>query len=692
MRMNTLARAVARAASRVQVLSDYISMTGGLDEITAPLSRPEGRARASQNFEAEQLGGYRRIAGYERYSGKAKPSDALYSILSATITGSPAVGNTLTGATSGATGYIIALPADGFVITKVVGTFVIGENLNVGGPVIAVATSAALPSSASTQLLHAQYRNLAADVYRALIAKVPGEGDILGVWLYNDVVYAFRNNVGSTLAEMYKSTTSGWSKIVFEYEVGFTAGSGSLDDGDTLTQGGVTATIRRVVVRTGAIAGSNAVGILVISVTAGGNFAAGAATSTGGGTCTLTGAQTAITLTIDGRFEFITENFFGSTNTKRMYGCDGVNRAFEFDGSYFVPIPTGMTVDKPNHIWAHRKHLMLSFKSSVQNSSIGAPFGWSPITGAAELGMGDDVTGFATVPGSDAGGALAIFTRNRLSILYGSSSADWNLIPYKNELGAFPYTIQEIGYTVFLDDRGITDIQTAQSFGNFAHGVLSGLVRDTLTTYKPLASASCVSRERSQYRLFFSNNYALYLTAVGRKIVGIMPILFESPVLCCCSAELNDGTEAMFFGSDDGYIYQMDKGTSFDGEEIEYYLDLAYNFAKSPRITKRYRDVMLEMSGSSYVEIDFGYSLGYGTVDLSQPSSETVTNNFAETLWDGFTWDQFFWDGQTLIPSVIGLEGEAENISLGFRGSSDYFEPFTLTGAVVQYTPRQRRR
>lgn len=690
--MNALSRAVSRAASRVSVLADYIGMTGGLDEITAPLSRLPGRARAAQNFEAEQLGGYRRIGGYERYSGKAKPSDALYSILSASISGSPAVGNTLTGATSGATGYIIALPGSAFVITKVVGTFVSGENLHVGAGTIAVASSAALPSSAATPILHAQYRNLAADVYRALIAAVPGEGDVLGVWLYNDVVYAFRNNVGSTFAEMYKSTGSGWSLVAFEYEVAFTAGSGGLEDGDTLTQGGVTATIRRVVIRTGALAGSNAVGILVISAPAGGNFAAGAATSTGAGACTLSGAHAAITLAIDGRFEFITENFFGSTITKRMYGCDGVNRAFEFDGSYFVPIPTGMTVDKPNHIAAHRKHLMLAFKSSVQNSSIGAPYGWSPVSGASEVGMGDDVTGFAKVPGSDAGGALAIFTRNRLSILYGSSSADWNLSSYKDELGALPYTIQDIGYAVFLDDRGITDIQTAQTFGNFAHGVLSGLVRNTVTTFKSLAVASCVSRDRSQYRLFFSNSYALYMTAVGKKIVGIMPMLFEAPVLCCCSGEMNDGTEAMFFGSDDGFIYQMDKGTSFDGTAIEAFLDLAYNFAKSPRITKRYRDAMLEMSGSGYAELSFGYSLGYGSTTISQPSNESVVTNFAESRWDGFTWDQFFWDGQTLIPNTVDMDGEAENVSLGFRSNADYFEPFTLTGAVVQHTPRQRKR
>lgn len=694
MRSSAVARAVQQAVGNVQVIPEYIPMIGGLDEITAPLSRKPGKLRRAQNFEAAQLGGYSRISGYERFDGRPKPSAAQYAILAATITGSPSVGQTLTGATSGATGVIIALPAsnDQFVLTKVTGTYQAGENLNVGGPTIATATSSQVPDSASTPLLHATYRNLAADEYRDDIAAVPGSGEIRGGFTYNDVTYVFRNNAGGTAAALYKSTASGWSLVSFEHEVTYSSGSGSVDDGDTLTQGGVTATVRRVLVRTGSLSGGTAAGTLVISAPSGGNFAAGAATTTGGGTLTLGGVQTAITLLPSGRFETVQENFGGGANTKRVYGCDGVNRGFEFDGSYFVPIPTGMSPDTPLHVAAHKKQLFFSFLGSSQNSGPGTPFAWTPVLGATEIAMGDTITGYGKLPGSEQNAALPIFTRNRLSILYGSSSADFNLVPYRDELGAYPYTIQDIGYAVFLDDRGITDILTSQKFGNFSHGIISEEVRKFVNQRRTIATASCISRDKSQYRLFFSDGYGLFITSRGRKLVGIMPVVFDNIVRCAWSSEMNDGSEVMFFGSDDGFLYQMDRGTSFDGDPINYYFELAYNFSRSPRTIKVYRDTMLEVEGDGYAEFSFGYSLGYGTSDLEQPASENVVTSFSPVFWDAFVWDQFVWDGQTLLPSIVDMGGEAENVSLGVSGSSDFYAPFTITGVVLQFTPRRRMR
>jgi len=35
------------------------------------------------------------------------------------------------------------------------------------------------------------------------------------------------------------------------------------------------------------------------------------------------------------------------------------------------------------------------------------------------------------------------------------------------------------------------------------------------------------------------------------------------------------------------------------------------------------------------------------------------------------------------------MEGEAENYSLAIRGTSDYFPPFTITGATTHYTKRK---
>ena len=48
---------------------------------------------------------------------------------------------------------------------------------------------------------------------RAIIQEVPGEGNVLGVWVFSGNIYAFRNKTGGATAGMYKTTSTGWEEI-----------------------------------------------------------------------------------------------------------------------------------------------------------------------------------------------------------------------------------------------------------------------------------------------------------------------------------------------------------------------------------------------------------------------------------------------------------------------------------------------
>lgn len=671
---------------------DSFQFKGGLDLVTPRFQVTPGAARQAQNFECDVEGGYVMSIGYERFDGQPKPSDASYYILAAAITGAFAVGNTLTGATSAATGKIISSATGYFVLTKVTGTFVAGENLNVGGPTIAVCSAGAVISGASTAKLSAQYTNLAADVYRADITTVPGSGSVLGVWEYNGSKYAFRNNAGGTACVMFKSSVAGWVAVTLTKEISFTAGGGNIADGQVLTKGAVTATIQRVVVQTGTLGAGTAAGRLIITTVVGGPFTAGAATTSGGGTLTLSGAETQITLLPSGRFEFDNVNFGGSTSTKRMYGCDGANRMFEFDGTVFVPIVTGMSPDTPKYLRGHKNHLFAAFKSSAQHSGIGLPYQWTAVTGAAELALGDDITGFMPQPGAQDTGAMAITTRNKIAILYGTSSTTWNLVTYQEEVGAFNYTVQHVGFTLMLDDRGITTLATSQAFGNFAHGSISNRIKPLLNEKKTRAIASMVVREKDQYRLFFNDKTGVYATFKGDKMLGIMPILLAHTMTCCCSREVQDGTEEIFFGTDDGYVMQMERGTSHDGDEIAYRLDAQFNASKSLRQLKRYRAAILDVSGPGYCEFSTSYDMAWANANVPQGDSQTLTRESLPDAWDTGSWDVGFWDGETLTPSEMELSGTAENISIKFSAQSDYISPLKLSGVIYRFTQRRSLR
>ncbi len=674
-------------------ITEFIGFDGGLDLVTPPLMVPSGRCRSAQNYELDTMGGYKRCLGYERYSGKAKPSDATYKYIPATVTGVVAVGDTVTGATSAATGIVIASASDRIVVTRVSGNFTSGENITISASVVAVTTAAAYADGGDSQDQRAQYLNLAADNYRASIAAVTGSGSILGLKYFAGNLYAIRNNAGGTAAEWFKASSSGWTAVTFGEEISFSNANTNVAAGDTLSRGGVTSTISRVVVQTGTLVSGTNTGRLIITGRSGGNYTAGAATSTGSGTLTLGGVQTAISFLPGGRFVFKVYNF---GNGDHLYGCDGVNRAFEFDGTVMTPITTGMTSDTPHLLSAHKNHLFLAFSNSMQHSGIGNPYTWTIVSGAGELNLGNTITGMLPMPGDNvAGGAMACFTTQRTYLLYGNSSADWQLVTQRSDIGAQTYTAQFIDTAYYLDLRGITSLNQSQNFGNFEAASLSALVRPFLIESKGRQVDSCVVKDKNQYRLLFTGGRMLVMTMRADGVAGFMPMSFPDEIVLLEQSESTDGSELVFYASNSGMVYQAERGTSFDGAAIEAFMLMTFNHSKSPRVLKQYRKMVFEVGALGYAQFYFAAELNYASPEIEQISSETVSfgsGNLGVGTWDTGTWDASSWDGTTLLPAELAISGVAQNISMRITQFSDYHEPLTFHGGLLHYSPRRQMR
>ncbi len=682
------------------VTGQGVTYPGGLDLTTPSLSLQPGALRGCVNYECAQSGGYSRIKGYERSDGRAAPSDAAYQIIQlVSFTNIPTAGQSVTQAVSGATGTIIAISnvtgSYYVAVTQVVGAFDYSHAISVGATPIGTATT---PTTIVTPLVNAQYLAAAADVYRALIGAVPGSGNVTGVvgmaFSGLDNVYAFRPNVGGTAVALYKQSAAGWVLVPFFNSVSFSAG-GIVEpaDGTTLTQGGVTATIKRVMTQSGIWASSTAAGVFVVANPTGGNFSAGAATI-GGVTVTLAGIQTAITLAPGGRFEFVKSNFSGQSATRRIYGCDGVNKAFEFDGETLAPITTGLTNDAPSHIASHKNMLFLSYQSSVIHSGIGVPFKYSALDGGGEIATGDVVTGMITMPGDQSSAALSVFQRSNTSILYGTSEADFNFVSLNTGAGALAYSAQNMFDTFVFDDLGVITLRATLNYGNFLSNTLTKNILPFVLQQRQKVTATACMRSKSQYRTFFSDGYALWLTMVNQQYLGPAIILFPNPVYCVDEGETITGDEFAYFGSNDGdgYVYQMEKGTSFDGESIDAYITLAWDAIKSPRILKRFRAASIEIQGTAYASVQFGYQLGYGSPNIGQPTAVEYPSNFSGAFWDQFTWDAFVWDGQTLSPTDVDVTGTAENIQVTITSTTNYIDAFTVNSIIHQYSSRRGMR
>lgn len=669
----------------VDVRPDSVVIGGGMNLSVPPLFAKPGTARLAYNYEYAVDGGVERVRGLDAFDGRTAPSSAAYVMLqcSATISGI-SIGDTVEGSTSAATGKVIYISGDKIAMTRISGTFVV-EDLEVSSVVKATVSNTA---PAIDGFVENTIYKLAADDYQADITKVPGSGRVRGLAVLNDEVFAWRDNVGATAMVLHKATTSGWTAVDLGEEVSFTGGSTEYSDGETLTQGGASATIARVVLESGTWGGT-AAGRFIITGRTGGNFSAGA--SGGGGVATLSGAQTAITLSAGGRVRTDAYTFTAAQSDKRLYGCDGVNREFEFDGTVYVPLSTGMGSIRATSVRCHKNHLFFGYRGSLQHSAIGNPYVWSAVFGASELGTGDEITNLISVGGATAAAAMMVTCRNALFVLYGTSSSDWELLPLSRVSGAQADSAQDIGGVVALDTPGVVRYPATQDFGNFAWDTVSLQIQSLLRGKECVCSV--FETNYFKYRLFFSDGTAISGLPKGQREFDWSVLAYGRTIVLAEHAEIA-GIARTFYADDDGWVYEADKGRSFAGDSIAYALKLQPLSQRSPMVEKTYRDAQLEMQTTSACTIYT--SAEFGSSDAGEPEGATEQIETAQYgaggLYDLSDYNESYWGVTAVARKMVPVEGDGTNVSLTVAGNSDNEQTHTLYSATVFYTPRRLAR
>jgi hypothetical protein len=683
-----------------QVAYDRIDLAGGLDLLTPTLSLPPGICRAAQNFEISITGGYSRIGGYERYDGHVSPSSATYTAMTLGSLGSITAGTAITGATSGATatccGTNTGTVGNLIGITAVTGSFSVGENIQVGG--ITQGVLLAFPSTVTDPYTAALYQEGASNVARNNISKVPGSGSILGLFNLSGTWYAFRNNAGGTVANLYKSTGGGWVQVAYGKELLYTAGAGTQPAAGATVTGatsGATGVIAAVINQTGTVVSGvptwvGSTGRFIFSSTTG-TFTNGEALQVSAATvATGSGTQIQIAPAPGGTYSIDIGAFGGTPSGSTMaWGASGVDRGFGFDGTTYIPVTTGSSPDTPSIARRHLNYLVFVIKNSVQISGLGLPFMWSPLVGGAEIALPENGTNAIPLPGNQATGALALFTQNFTQILYGQTTATFQLVPYNIKTGAYFGTAANLSDVYVFETRGIASMTTTLNYGNFDPAYLTMNIMPFIQTHRGAATCAIVNRAKSQYRVFFSDGFALYATFLNKRYMGSMPVFYPNAATCVADGVDSNGNQVIMFGSTNGFVYQQDIGSSHDGVAINAYLQLVFDSIKSHRMLKRYRKASLEINTQGYTAISVAYQLAYNLITTGQPNAANYTANLSPAYWDSFTWDNFYWDANGLSPIEIGLQGTAENIALFVTCNTDVIFPFTINTATLHYTPRR---
>jgi len=383
---------------------------------------------------------------------------------------------------------------------------------------------------------------------------------------------------------------------------------------------------------------------------------------------------------------------FAFDDLEEMFFVDGINSARSFNGGRVRTIPNpGMGVnDSPINLTVHNERLWLIYPNgSLQYSNVGDPTDWS--IGAGEIMVGGSITDLVSMVGN----ALVIFCIEGIYILNGVSIDDWQMTSYSRRSGSYNHTAHRLlGTVFFMDDRGVTSLESVDAFGDFESNTISQKVHNTLQTNKKRVTCATISRDLNQYRIFFSNNYSLWFSFQDKKLRGTTLTLYPIPVSRVTEGEDEDGNNVLFFSSGStGYVYQMDSGTSFDGAEIEAALSTAYYHYKSPRLWKKFKTIAFEISTLFDMNVILRQDYDYSSVLVPRAGELLLSLSGTGQTWGSEDWGVLIYasgseETNRVLQHVVGV-GTCMNISL--YSTSKYNQQHTIQNVTTDFEQIRRQ-
>ena len=684
--------------------SSTIPLSGGVNVVTPEIFKNSGNLIACQNYESD-IRGYRRVIGYEAFDGQSRPSDASYWYLYFTAgTTEVSEGDTVTGVTSGATAKALydgelesgtygGSDAAGYLIlTSVSGVFSDTEVLQVSASNVANASETAIEKAADNDTDDATQIQKAILTQRALIAAPTGSGAVNGVFELKGDKYCIRDNAGATAGVLFKATSTGWVAQTLTSYLMVDTLVGAISEGDTITgaTSSATGTLERLVVISGTF-DTASTGMFVLSGITGTFSNNETLNSSTGGTAVADESQVVPTLPAGGRYSFLQNNFYGSANRTSIYAANGVGRAFEFDGTIFSTIfVNGLsdTLDKPQRVSDLASHLILTFAGgSIQISETGLPLQYQVIGGAVEIGFGDDISNIVNSVST----AVIIIGSRKIGYLTGTSSASFVLSDISDESGGKAYTAQNIGGIMYLDDGGVRRVSTTQNFGDFRTGTVTEQIQPIMADKvknNVLPVASMRVKARNLYRLFFDDNTVLSVYFRGQQS-ECMFLKYDFAAKSTFSGENSDGSEILLVGAEDGNVYELDKGTSFNGAVVTAYARGAFNHFGSPSNIKRFFSTTLEIDGPSNAAISLTTETSYGSEFNPSGPFQSFDIKGSGGFWDESTWNNFNWSAQYAGSAKARIPSRGTNLSITIISEATHEEPHTLSSQTINYSVRK---
>lgn len=647
---------------------------GGLISNLSPLQQGTqlpGSARLLKNFEPSTDGGYRRIEGYDKYSSSFVPAFG-----EPKVQGSAQTGTTL-------------------VIANIYTTPVVGGTLTIAGVAgtYTIATAGVSFSSTNKQATLTLTTSLASSpADKAAITFTSHSGTIKGVAAWTETVVSYRN------ADIYSTTGSAHTKIS-KPSYGSVLVNGGSQTGTTLNVDGLTGTPQ--IGDTFFIAGVEKVYtvLAVPTVTAG-----AAALSINPSLASSPADNAALTMLSCDRSggTKLRVAKYRVAGVDKVAGVDSFNTPFIWDDTVFTEMTNAPTDVIGASFITYHKNQMFFAKGEVLTFT--APYtdsDFSAANGSGVIAIGGEITGIVAFRE-----ALIIFTDKTISQLTGNTLQDFVLQPITNKVGCVaPDTIQEIGGDViFLGPEGLRLISATDRLGDFNLGVVSKTIQGEMTALIASSSsfASCVIKQKSQYRILGYNATNLS-TANAKGVLGTQIVGDNTSTMAwaetsgikafVADSDYQNQTETIIFAHDDGFIYEMESGNSFDGSNIVASFATPFVYINDSRVRKTFYKLFLYTDPQGSVTTEVNLKLDFDTQGSVQPDTIELSNTAGVVGFYGSSTAVF---GTTVFGNKLVKQFETQVIGSGFSVSLQFVSesqdpPYSLDAATLEFATHDRR-
>ena len=193
---------------------------------------------------------------------------------------------------------------------------------------------------------------------------------------------------------------------------------------------------------------------------------------------------------------------------------------------------------------------------------------------------------------------------------------------------------------MYVAPDGIRLLSATDRIGDFGLDIASDVIaKDTNNFLQSTTTfSSLVLREKSQYRIFAyvaseqrgSSKGLIATKTISQGGSGIQWSTSKGIKAYCTDSKYTAGyDETTVFANDDGYVYELDTGSNFDGDIIEAIYESPYMPITDPQVRKTFYKMTLYAEPMGDMNLDINLSFDFGTATntgVVQPPTTSVSS------------------------------------------------------------------